>query len=104
MPAYVTVTDRIPAVVAAVLKNSKEAKEESAREAADRVRALAPVDKGVLRDSVVSDGDEVRAEADYAPAVNYGTARTAANPFFSDGVMQVRQRFLERCARGFLKI
>lgn len=58
---------------------------EAAREGCEAAKARAPVDSGALRDSISAEAEGLAArvytDCPYAAAVEFGTARSAPQPF-----------------------
>lgn len=124
-------TDRLRRRLTAIPKAVKEAVEpalmKSGEEIADRMRALAPVDEGDLKDSIAvtppgqstppysqpggstvagenqvlitAGGDDVR----YPHLVEYGTQKAPAQPFFWPGYRLTRKRAANRTKRAISK-
>lgn len=94
MHVSVTVVDRTVMVGALVRKAAHERTRKSAFAARARMRELVPVLSGDLKDSIdvvrysadeyeVFAGDDM---VDYAAAVEFGTYRMAARPYFTPGM------------------
>lgn len=98
------VFNRVPAIMAAVEANAELAETAAGKAAADRARAMAPVDSGALRDSIQHDGGEVTAGEglEYAGYVNFGTRFMPPNPFFSEGAMAGSIEFRDKTGWGGL--
>jgi HK97 gp10 family phage protein len=74
-----------------------------AQEMAATARALAPVDSGALRASIVATAaaePAVVAGAAYAAHVEFGTHHSRREPFFYPAVRTGRARLLNRVIRG----
>jgi HK97 gp10 family phage protein len=79
--------------------------EDAAEEIADIARDLVPVDTGFLRSTIhVERIDhlalQVRADAEYAAFVEYGTSRMAAQPYMTPAIEAVRAGYEARIARA----
>ena len=78
--------------------------EDAAEELAYIAQELAPVRTGFLRSSIhVERIDhlalQVRADAEYAAFVEYGTHRQAAQPFMTPAMETIKQSYAPRIAR-----
>lgn len=94
MDVSVTVVDRTVMVGSLVRKAAHERTRKSAFAAREAMRQLVPVKSGALHDSIdvvrysaneyeVFAGDEM---VDYAAAVEFGTYRMSARPYFTPGM------------------
>ena len=97
--SLVIVYNHLPALIAAVEANSRSAPKRVADRIAQTAKGLAPVDTGALRDSIVSVSIEsgkkadVMATAEYAPYVEMGTYKMAAQPFLYPATQQHAEEF-----------
>lgn len=96
-----SMTDLAPHIMRAVDAEIEDAAEELQYLAQE----LAPVRTGALRDSIhVQRIDhlavQVRADAEYAAFVEYGTSRMAAQPFMTPAMETIRQSYAARIARA----
>lgn len=77
--------DGADAVLAGVRTDVAEAVRKAAEAVAEEARRMCPVDTGALRNSIAVSSDGSRAEViagkDYAVFVEFGTYKTAAQPF-----------------------
>ncbi len=78
----------------------------------DEAKDLAPVDTGFLKEHIgqtkAANGNdlsgEIRSLAPYSSAVNYGTSRQSAQPFWTVAGLLVRQKFEWLLKSGFVSI
>lgn len=68
----------------------QHAVENALEEIAQDARRYAPVETGELRASIHVQGNEVRAEADHAVYVEYGTRNMRAQPFMRPALYRKR--------------
>jgi hypothetical protein len=83
--------NRFPQLARALVLGARELTEKVAEKGAEFVKQEAPVLTGHLKSTVRAvkrnqHRTDVVVEADYAPYVNNGTRRQAANPFFDRGL------------------
>ena len=69
-------------------QKAEEVTEQAADTAAELARGKAPVDTGRLRDSIEAKGSTLFVNADYAMAVEYGTANAPAQPFVRPAIRE----------------
>jgi HK97 gp10 family phage protein len=103
---WVLIYNILPEVMAAVEANADLAVQQTAEDIVREARARAPVRTGYLRSSigVVSNwGKEadIGAGAPYAPYVEFGTYKMAAQPFLYPAVVANADKFFDRVGRGF---
>ena len=71
---------------------------------ADAARELCPVDTGRLRDSIAvsadNNGAEISADTDYAAYVEFGTWKSAAQPFFVPALLNSADKIAAAAARA----
>lgn len=72
-------------------RQSGDIKRRTATAIADRARFLCPVKTGNLRSKIKAGPDSVEVNADYAGAVELGTAKRAAQPFVRPAIEQVKE-------------
>lgn len=103
---------RLQAIPGRMRAEVRAAIEKSADELVGMQQRLAPVDDGVLRDSIRKEpGDHdlavaVKAGSDaafYARFVEFGTQRTPAQPFFFPAYRALRKRIRARISRAVRK-
>lgn len=101
--------DRLPKAINAEMR---EAVQSAAEEVAEAQRRIVPVDKGDLRDSIAVEMDDQALRATitagnrkvfWALFVEYGTRRSAAQPFFWSMWRAHRQGIKRRLAAAFRK-
>ncbi len=63
---------------------------------ADKARQNAPVKSGELKESIHADGSKVIASAEYASAVELGTATRAAQPYMRPAIEQFNETDLKQ--------
>lgn len=99
----ITITNRFPAVKAAAHAVAERAIAKAAHDIEAHAKANAPVDTGLLQNSIVSrqegDGWVVESPVDYSEHVEYGTSRMAAQPFMHPAVEIVRPQLLAALKR-----
>lgn len=92
MGITVNVTDNSEAFKAAMKAGVEAAMEAIGMQAERNVKLEAPVDTGRLRNSIThtASGDTayVGTNVEYAPYVEYGTYKMAAQPYLKPGVME----------------
>lgn len=70
------------------------------------MKQIVPVDTGALRQSIGADPKDsttiyIGSDKEYAPYVEYGTSRMAAQPYFTPAFMQARETFAARLKEEF---
>lgn len=104
--AQINITNNMDQVKAKIRSAEVALVNKMATTAVENIKMLAPVLTGAMRDSVhveeaatlekpealVVCGDTI---VDYAPYVEFGTHRMAAQPFFIPGIEQTKQNFSE---------
>lgn len=95
-----SLSDLAPRIMAAVDAEMEDAAEELAFLAQD----LAPVRTGTLRASIHAQridhlALQVRADAEYAAYVEYGTSRAPAQPYMTPAMETIRESYAPRIAR-----
>lgn len=78
-------------VLQRIERQSGDIKRRTATVIADRARFLCPVKTGYLRSKITAGPDSVEVNADYAGAVELGTAKRAAQPFVRPAIEQVKE-------------
>lgn len=66
---------------------------------AEKAKQIVTVKSGKLKNSISADDNTVIAETDYAAAVELGTAKRAAKPFFRPAIKQFDKADLEQSLR-----
>lgn len=72
-----------------------KAEQTAALEGAERARRLAPVDSGKLRNGIRADGVAVISTAPHAAMVEFGTTRSAAQPYMQPMAEEMRREFAD---------
>ena len=71
---------------------------------ADEARAMCPVDTGKLKSSITvsagDDGAQISANADYAAYVEFGTYKTAAQPFLVPALLNSADKIAAAAAKA----
>ena len=71
------------------------------------MKSIVPVDSGTLRDSIgynkVTAGYEVKAEADYASDVEFGTINQQASPFFYSSIDATKRKLKDLSEKEIVK-
>jgi HK97 gp10 family phage protein len=96
---FFVVFNRIPQVIAEVEANARKTVAEVADSAATDAQRRASVQTGYLRQSISAQvhgkSAEVKADAPYARYVEYGTRKTAAQPFLGPAVEAAKDEFFD---------
>jgi HK97 gp10 family phage protein len=78
-------------------------KREWAEKVAEEMRRNAPVDTGALRESIQATSDGVQVGVRYGAYVEYGTSRTAPQPFTGPSVARLRRPATEDAVRKVIR-
>lgn len=71
---------------------------EKARDVAETMRSLVPVDTGRLRDSISAEGNEAGPTVPYASFVEFGTSDTAPQSFVWPAAEKHEKDFIDKIA------
>lgn len=74
--------------------------QEAAQEGAELARRYAPVDSGALRNGIRAEGAAVISTAPHAVMVEFGTARSVAQPYMQPMAEAMRPRFTDLARRA----
>ena len=97
--------NRFPQIKGAIRERVVKVVNETAQEVLSIAQQLAPVDTGFLRASGHLEGDargelqKVVFDAEYAGYVEFGTSRSAAQPFLRPAVASIKSRFNRRAGQ-----
>ncbi len=87
-------------------KRAAEAVESAARLVVRAARELCPVDTGALRESIDAESDGmsavITAGAEYAAYVEFGTSKSAAQPYLVPALLQNKEALAEKIAETLL--
>lgn len=98
MPGVTIKSNRLGSIAAGLMPKARGAVQKAAFDVEARAKELVPVDTGALKNSIQSEmtGDlsaVVAVGMEYAPYVEYGTSRGAAQPYLTPAADMVRPGF-----------
>ena len=99
MIARIEVRNRIPGMAEKLQQQARQLVSEAAFACEALAKSLAPVDTGLLRNSIQAEPETpdswvVAPHTDYAVNVELGTSRQAAQPYLTPAAEHVRPQFL----------